>query len=746
MSQLDESSTFTTQCPGCGHAYRIPEDGRGKQLACKDCGRAFLLTPRSLSRSGAAAPSPPEDSAVTVTADEACLVLGKLAVKHRFLSEEKLREALALYREERQQGRAPMLGSLLVRRGMISQKQLDFLLSVQQIVEARRLDRQFGEISIRNGFARKEDVEAALREQERIFKADRSVRLIGEILVDQGKMDPGHRDAVLKRQQRMVQAEQAEPEGETGRTGPCDELFEVELSSDGLSASITPSRPVPDSVSAADLKAFLESRGVVHGLLSEPELEAFLREGARSGHAFIAARGTPPGPGRVGEIRYHFDTDPLKVGTLKEGGRIDFKDRGEIPQVAQGDLLAERLPPEEGTPGTDVSGRPLAPPKPRAPKLRKGRGTALSQDGNRLFAEIPGRPEISADGKVFVFPEHKIPGDVDLKCGHVEFEGDIQVAGTVQKGFRVRGGSLTANEIMGADIEVRGDVVVTGGIIGASIRVGGNLRARYLHKSRIRAFGDVVLEKEAIDAEVETSGAFIVKSGPVFSSRVIAKKGVEAAQVGSETSNPCLLIVGTDDRVKNEIQEIQDRIDRLQEERTGLLEEMSGLDQQKQQIALELGKVAQQQDAATVKKRQIDDRLDAAEKGGDATLLEKIRLAAATLESEMRKREETLEAFFARDDALDEEIASRKKEVERLDGEAESLAGEIEHLSEWAGSEASVPVVKVVGPLFPYTVIKGRNATLTLPDVHKKVQIKETHYSEPGDGKEWRLRISPLKG
>jgi len=758
MTHSDENSTFNEACPDCGHTYRLPESCRGKQIACKGCGHTFRLHPAPEPGSDPDGSAPPADPAETVAADDAGLVLGKLAVRHRFLTEDRLKEAVALQREEQDQGKHSMLGSLLVRRGLITQKQLDFLLSVQMIMEARRLDRRFGEISIRNGFAEKEHVEAALREQERLFKEERSVRLIGEILVDRGEMDPGHRDAVLERQKRTASpetgADRAAPEAEVepasgpaaaGETDPCEALFQIAFSPDGLSASITPNRPVPDSVSAANLKSFLRSREVVHGLLTDPEIEAFLREGARTGQPFEVARGTPPVPGRDAEIRYHFDTDPLKVGTIKEGGGIDFKDRGDIPQVAAGDLLAERIPPEEGTPGTDVGGRPVAPPKPRGPKLRKGRGTVLSEDGLRLSAELPGRPEISADGKVFVFPEHQVPGDVDLKSGHVEFEGDIQVAGTVQKGFRVRGGSLTANEIAGAEIDIRGDVVVTGGIIGASIRVGGNLRARFLHKSTVRAFGDVVLEKEAIDATVETSGAVIVQNGPVFSSKVVAKKGVEAARVGSESSNPCLLVVGTDDRVKSEIQELQDRIDRLQEARNGVQEALDGLERQKQQIALDLGEVAQQQDAANVKKRQIEERVEGARKSGDEALLKKIRQAVATLDSEMREREGTLEAFFAREDAVDEEIATKKEELERMESEAGTLAGEIEHLNEWSKSEPPIPVVKVYGPIFPYTVIKGRHTSLTLPKGHKLVMIKETHYDDPEDGKEWKLRLSPLK-
>jgi uncharacterized protein len=760
MKHSDEKSTFNEACPDCGHTHRLPESCRGKQIACKGCGNTLRVHPAPQSGPDTAGSAPPADPPETVAADDAGLVLGRLAVKHRFLTEDRLKEAVALQREEKDQGRQTMLGSLLVRRGLITQKQLDFLLSVQLIMETRRLDRQFGEISVRNGFAEREDVEAALKEQERLFKEDRSVRLIGEILVDRGKMDPGRRDAVLERQKRMASCDAepapAPPEPEAGpahpepgvavgETNPCEELFQVAFSPDGLSASITPNRPVPDHVSTTNLKSFLQAREVVYGLLTDPELEAFLREGADTGQAFVVARGTPPQPGRNAEIRYHFDTDPLKVGTIKEGGRIDFKDRGNIPQVAAGDLLAERIPPEEGVPGTDVSGRPLAPPKPRGPKLKKGRGTVFSEDGLRLFAELPGRPEISADGKVFVFPEHQVQGDVDLKSGHVEFEGDIQVAGTIQKGFHVRGGSLTANEIMGAEIDIRGDVVVTGGVIGASIRVGGNLRARYVHKSSIRAFGDVVLEKEAIDANVETSGTIIVKNGSVFSSKVVAKKGVEAAQVGSRTSNPCLLVVGTDDRVKSEIQGLQDRIDRLKEARNGVQETLDGLERQKQQIALDLGEAAQQQDAANVKKRKIEEKIDGARRSGDEALLKKIQQAIATLDREMRERDGTLESFFAREDAVNEEIAAKKQELETLESQAEALAGEIEDLNEWSRSEAAIPVVKVFGSIFPYTIIKGMHTSLILPEAHESVQIRETHYNEPGDGKEWKLRLTPLK-
>ncbi len=741
--------------------YRVPASYQGKQLACRGCGKAFLLSTSPPSDpSGTAAPPPGPIEAVAP--EDGCLVLGRLALKHRFLTEEQLTEAVAFQQEEKRLGKHTLLGSLLVRKALITQNQLDFLLSVQMIMEIRKLDRRFGELAVENGFVTQEDVDDALREQQSLFKKTRTIRLVGEILVERGTMDPDKRDAILERQRRLVrgreepatdvpdgvpEAEQngARYPGEDGGAEACEAIFQVMLSTDGLEAKITPSRSVPDDISVGNLKSFLARHDVTHGLVPDEDLKGFLREGSRVSHPFTVARGTPPQPGRNAEIRYHFDTDPLKVGTIKEGGGIDFKDRGHIPQAGKGDLLAERIPPEEGIPGVAVTGRPLPPPKPRNIKLRKGKGTDLSEDGLRLHADLPGRPEISADGKVFVFSEHKIQGDVDLKSGHVDFDGDILVSGTVKKGFRVSGGSLAASEVAGAEIDIRGDVVVTGGVIGSTIRAGGNLRARYLHKSRIRAFGDVILEKEAIDADVEISGTFVVKSGSVLSSKVIAKKGVQAGQVGSQTSNPCLLVVGTDHRVKRETQALRDRIETIYEDRNALEEATAALNEKKQKIALELGEVVQQQDATNVKKRQLEEKIDEARARGDQALLKKIEQAVQTLQRQMQAREESLEALFSKEEALDREIEVNRERLQSMEDEAGTLSGEIEHLEEWAKSEAPIPSVKVSGCIFPYTVIKGRHTSLTLPEEHKAVQIREIHIEEPADGKEWKLRLSPLK-
>ena len=759
MTHTRQEPAFTAECPSCGKTYGVPEAMRGRTISCKQCGESFPL--ESSSPPGAPAAVEAGGGAEPLGGGEACVVLGKLALKHHFIQQEELKEALAVQRQEQSEGRQGLLGSILVRLGFVDQKQLDFLLSIQMMVEQRKLDRIFGAMAMKSGFVQAEDVEAALKAQEKIFRDQRTVRLIGELLVEWGKLEPAQKDALLERQKRLSPSESspvAAPEGSSGLEeeeshtvvsdrprDPLEELFEANVAEDGMSATVTPVRPVPDSVTPSAFRAFLELKDIRYGLRDDAEIEAYLREGAQSGHPFRIAEGTPPQPGRDARIEYHFDTDPLKVGTIKEGGNIDFRDKGELPQVGKGDLLAERIPPEEGIPGKAVSGREIPPPKPRNLKLRKGKGSELSEDGLQLIAALGGRPEISADGKVYVFPEHAIRGDVDLKTGHVEFEGEIQVAGTVTRGFRVQGGSLVANEIEGAEVDVQGDVAVTGGIIGATIRLGGNLRARYIHKSRIQAFGDVAVEKEIIEADIETSGACIVKSGPILSSKVAAKKGIEAAQAGSGTSNPCHLALGTEDRVNHEVEEMQERILAMEETRDHREKEIRGLDKEKQKIALELGEKAQLQDAATVKKRQLEKKIAELRKGGDAALLQKAEGMLEALNKEIAEQEKVLEGYFTKEDAMDEAIAERRQNVEKTQAQIDELKEEIEHLIEWAKREEPLPVLRVHGKLFPFTTIKAPHTSLTIPEEQKRIQIKEVKLQDAQDGKEWKLRLSPIK-
>ncbi len=69
-----------------------------------------------------------------ISHDDFYLVIGKLAVKLKFICEEQLQEALLILNARKRAGQQLFLGEIMVLIEMLSQSQLDFLLSAQKII------------------------------------------------------------------------------------------------------------------------------------------------------------------------------------------------------------------------------------------------------------------------------------------------------------------------------------------------------------------------------------------------------------------------------------------------------------------------------------------------------------------------------------------------------------------------------------------------------------------------------------
>ena len=734
---MDQGKEILSKCPSCGSRYKVPLAFLGKTLTCKKCGTPFKLAPspasspqESISEKPLPEKPPPEEKAQEIAVEDPCRVLGKLAVKYGYASEAQVQEGLELQAKEREAGREKALGLILREQGVISEDQLDSLVSVQQLLTLRQLDVRFGAIAVQNGFADQDAIEKALQEQKRIFKEMGSAKPIGDILVEEGVISQEQKDGILERQQRLqTTAASQEPQGP----------FELTVSEDGLSATIS-LREGEVWGSVGELRELLASKGIRYGIVEDHAIEEFLKEG----RPFQVAQGKPPVQGGEAVIRYLFNTDPLKVGEIKEGEVIDFRERGPVPQVKAGDLLAERVWPEDRQLGVDVFGNEISPPEEGNVFLRPGTGTRVSGDGMKLHADADGRPELRADGMVYVFSDMEVDGDVDLKTGHIDFHGNIVVAGTVQSGFRVKGGSLTANEIQKGEVETTGDVAVFGGVIGATIKAGGNLRARYIHDSTIEILGDVAVEKEIIDSKIETSGVCSVKKGHILSCQIEAKKGIEASQIGSESSRQCVLVVGTNERARREIERLRGVLAQKKQEKKLLSAQMRDLDRESQRVTAEIGKLAQEQDRALVNRRKIMGKLEEMRKvDPSGKQLEAAERILQALDQEIKERDGVLEVNLEKQEKTAAQIATMQQENARLDGEIAAIANEISSIAEWAKAERGNPVVKCSGEINQYTVIKGINSSITLPESHTGVVIQEVK-SRGSDDVVWRMKISRL--
>jgi len=735
---MTEKEHQIVYCPVCNFSYRVPKALLGRDLPCKQCGAVFPLAPVK----GADEKEHPCEPAEAqgIDCNDGTLLIGKLAVKYMFASREQVMEVVLEQAKMVKEGQSVPLGQLLLHRGVINENQLNFLLSVQSLIQTRQADLRFGRLAVENQFATQDDVNHALEQQKRIFKKKKVVVSIGELLVRSGTMTPQQRDSILRRQEALHQ-EQVEGESEAvapprvSREGP---PFRLEVSEDRLTALLVPREdeglpPIP--VTLADVKAFLRSHGIVHGIIEDFLIQRYLESQFGEGKHLLVAQGTPPEEAGERGIRFYFDRPQPGDDTKGSEGRPDFS------RVKRGDVLAEYFP-EEGEVGMDVFGNPIPPPMPESPPFRAGPGVSLSREALKVIAEVDGRPVIQADGCISVLPLLEIDGDVDIKRGNIEFEGDIRVSGSVQNGLQVKGVKIFAGEILRAEIESQEDVVVSGGIIGTRMKAGGLVSSTFVRDAQIEAGGDVVIEKEIIDSRIETSGSLSIPEGVVFSSMISAKKGIRAGQIGSEKTKPCTLIVGEDMRIRKAIESLREELAAKEEKIREIRLRLEKIKKESDKAQEELGNLAQEQDRDRMTLKQLQEKMQEPEAAGDEEQRLRIEATMKALQERIEGREKDLEGLFEEQDRLSGEKSDLEKKAVPVEEEIRGIQDKIAELNARRQAEKGVPEVRVTGSIFRDTTVKGINASLTLPDRHENVLIKEVKTRGVGDKIEWKIRLT----
>ena len=165
--------------------------------------------------------------------------------------------------------------------------------------------------------------------------------------------------------------------------------YELTITADKMKAFVRPLEEPPPEVGPDSLKGLLETEGVLFGVSDDAQIIAYLASKPSKRDPWMIAQGKPVKPGRPQQIKYHFDIDPRKVGTVDESGAIDFKNRGEIPHVEEGELLAEIIPRKTGTPGRDIYGNFVQPPEYADIKIKHTEaGIQELQDDIRSLTEL----------------------------------------------------------------------------------------------------------------------------------------------------------------------------------------------------------------------------------------------------------------------------------------------------------------------------------------------------------------------
>lgn len=615
-------------------------------------------------------------------------------------------------------------------------------------------DNRFGVVALELNFVDQGKLDKALVVQMRIFERTKVKMPIGEILIEMGAITAAERDEILRTQQEVDGKAESGKNAETALTPPPsarpakkdDCSLDISVSKDKLTAWAYIDGPVPvTAFDVNDIKIMLHSEGILYGIADDAQIKGFLDGEFSVGENWAIASGTEPVPDTPPEIRYHFDTDPLKIGTLTEAGLMDWKDRGQLPQIKEGELLAEKIPGPRGKEGMDVYGKKIPIPKSRDRRFKCTKGARRSEDGMQVYATLSGLPRLSITDEISVIPNLNIQGDISLETGHVTFDGHIEVSGAVEKGYRVNGGSLRADEIRDAQIDIQGDITAINGIFGATIRCGGNLKAGHIHNSTIILSGDMAVEKEIIESTIEANGRCLISDGIIISSTISAKKGIIAMDIGTKASNPSELIVGIDRQLERASDDVKAKIQSLKAESKNLPKLLEGLKKRSDRINTRLGEVAQEQDKCMVQIRNLQAHLESGilkQEGADEA---KLHMIMAELQARQDAYDHDVAQLMEEDEAITRELAATEKATPENAAAIEQLGQQLDAITETLKQNDGLATVKIGGNVFSGTKITGPNSFLVLHEDLKRLSIMETDKPDHGGVKRWRFELNPFR-
>lgn len=215
----------------------------------------------------------------------------------------------------------------------------------------------------------------------------------------------------------------------------------------------------------------------------------------------------------------------------------------------QGDVVMRYIAPVPGEPGHTALGRTLDPPEPR--DLEPVAGKNVQRHGDAFVADVTGVAifeGLSAEArKAMVI--HK---DVTPQDEPIDFDGDVQVHGSVRSGVKVRAtGNITVSgNVEAAEVEsTEGDIVLRSGVAGrhiAVIRAGRDVTARFAESTSIVAERDITLQVGSLHSRLIAHRAIeaVQGKGHIGGGMVMAGEKVRVKQLGARGGVPTHVTVG----------------------------------------------------------------------------------------------------------------------------------------------------------------------------------------------------------
>jgi hypothetical protein len=212
-----------------------------------------------------------------------------------------------------------------------------------------------------------------------------------------------------------------------------------------------------------------------------------------------------------------------------------------------------------------------------------GKNVVVNPEKTAMYAAIDGLVTNTENDKLNVFPVYEVNGDVDYKVGNIDFVGTVVIRGNVLTGFKVKasGDIRVIGGIESAEVESGGSVEISGGIIGRNkgyVKAGRNVKCSFILEGNVVAGEDVLVSQSIMHSNVRAGRAVECKGakGLIVGGVVQAGDRVSARSIGNSMSTATTIEVGVKPELRQELQEMRQKIRHLTE----------GLDKTKKALVL----------------------------------------------------------------------------------------------------------------------------------------------------------------
>ncbi len=274
-----------------------------------------------------------------------------------------------------------------------------------------------------------------------------------------------------------------------------------------------------------------------------------------------------------------------KAGKILEDGSIDFKEIESIIQVKERQAILKKIPAKEPIDGNTIYGDNIkAIVEPRSGYI-KGLNIGSVSDDLTYVSLIDGCLNVSGN-VISILPVAVIHGDVDYDSGNIDFNGSVEIFGSVLPGFTVKANDdiTIRNNVDDAIIKAGGNVVVLAGIGGkgsTKIYAGGFVKAKYILNSTIEAEGDIIAEVSIINSNVYSNDKIKItgQNGKILGGEAMALHEITTFTSGGPKENKTILTVGKSQLIERELNKMKMVIDTHQievDELTAYIKSMYG--------------------------------------------------------------------------------------------------------------------------------------------------------------------------